>query len=360
MKRKKTISDILHFFVHNSFLVTIAVMGLVHLTLLCIMLHAGVGPLVAFNILSCIIYIFCTLLCKYGHIKPVYISILLEVSVYSIVSVYYIGWNGGSACFLFSIVPIIIYFGSYLYKGNQRWIIVGILALDLAIYSFLYLYFVDVKPVYEITAGESAVLILFSSFVMVFSTIFYNTIYIYSSEFTMNNLEEKNEKLSVDAQEDALTSLLNRRGFLPIVESLMQSETHKHFCIAFCDIDNFKRVNDSFGHDGGDEVLRHISMILKKEMTGCEICRWGGEEFVILMRDYDFDVAKKKMEYIRNCVETMPTVFFNKRIATTITIGIEEYKDIYDEPEKVIKVADKRMYYGKQHGKNIVIYEDKE
>ena len=117
-------------------------------------------------------------------------------------------------------------------------------------------------------------------------------------------------------------------------------------------------INDSHGHDGGDEVLRHVSNILKKEMPGCEICRWGGEEFVILMRDYDFTVAKQKMEYIRKTVESSPTVFYNKRIPITVTIGLEEYKDIYKYPEEIIKVADERMYYGKQHGKNILIYED--
>ena len=135
----------------------------------------------------------------------------------------------------------------------------------------------------------------------------------------------------------------------------MKDEKTKHFCVAFCDIDNFKRVNDSFGHDGGDEVLRHITKILKNEMQGCDICRWGGEEMVILMRDHDFAVAKEKMEYIRKIVETNPTVFYNKRIPVTITIGLEENKDIYNNPEELIKVADERMYYGKEHGKNIVI-----
>ena len=82
----------------------------------------------------------------------------------------------------------------------------------------------------------------------------------------------------------------------------MNGENTKHFCVAFCDIDNFKRVNDSYGHDGGDEVLRHITKIIKREMQGCSVCRWGGEEFVILMRDYDFAVAKEKMEYLRKVI----------------------------------------------------------
>ena len=155
-----------------------------------------------------------------------------------------------------------------------------------------------------------------------------------------------------------LTNLLNRRGFLPLVEGIMKEDQANHFCIAFCDIDNFKRINDSYGHDCGDEVLRHITKLIKREMQGCDICRWGGEEIIILMKDDDLTVAKEKMEYVRKCIEANPTIFFNKRIPATITIGLEEYKDIYHEPEEIIKTADERMYYGKQHGKNILIFQD--
>ena len=100
-----------------------------------------------------------------------------------------------------------------------------------------------------------------------------------------------------------------------------------------------------------------MSAVARKEMNGCEICRWGGEEFIILMRDYDMAVAKQKMEYLRKCIETTPTVFFNNHIPATITIGLEEYAEKYNDPDELIKVADERMYYGKQHGKNIVISE---
>ena len=348
----------LHFLVHNSFLFTVAVMGSVHLVLLTVMLLAGVTPLVYFNIVSVIIYVFCIILSKLGHIAPAYVSLILEVTVYSIVSTYYIGWSCGQICFLFSIVPIIIYFGALLFKGKKRWAVAVLLIFNYALYVTLYLILADRKPEVMVDSHVKSFLMLFATFAMIFSMIFYYFMYIYSSESEMNNLEKKNEKLSVDAQVDILTSLLNRRGFLPIVGSLMNEDRTNHFCISFCDLDNFKRINDSHGHDGGDEVLRHVSTILKKEMQGCESCRWGGEEFVILMRDYDFTVAKQKMEYIRKTVESSPTVFYNKRIPITVTIGLEEYKDIYKHPEEIIKVADERMYYGKQHGKNILIYEN--
>ena len=356
MKIKKIFENTMHFLVHNSFMFTVAIMGFVHAVLLVLSLCADVSPLVNFNILSVVVYLFCIILCRTGHIIPVYTSVFLEVSIYSCVSVYFIGWGCGAYFFLFSIVPIVIYFGCLIFKGSKRFIIVLMLVLIFTTYVSLYVMFGDANPVYEVPEVIRKILTVFSTFAMFFAVIFYNAIYIYSSEYEMTSLEEKNEKLPVDAHADILTGLLNRRGFLPIVEKLMK-KGDAHFCIAFCDIDNFKRINDSYGHDCGDEVLRRISSLFKKEMHGCDICRWGGEEIIILMRDYDFEVAKQKMEYVRKSVETTPTIFYNKHISVTITIGVEEYSEIYKEPEDLIRVADERMYYGKQHGKNIVISE---
>lgn len=359
MREKNLIDRVMHFLVHNSILFTIAIMGMVHFTLLVIMIIAQVTPLIHLNVLSVVIYVFCVILCTSGHIMPVYLSLLLEVTFYTIASVYQIGWNCGSVCFLCAIVPIIIYLGCFVFKRPQRWIIVLFLGINISTYFVLYLVFADKPPVFAVPHVIRSILVLFSSTVMIVSMIFYSTIYIYASEVEKTDLVQKNKQLSVDAQEDTLTNLLNRRGFLPVVEELMKKGKDGHFCVAFCDIDNFKRVNDTYGHDGGDEVLRHISKILVKEMQGCEICRWGGEEFVILLKDYDMNVAKEKMEYVRGCVENNVTIFYNKRIATTITIGLEEYSaEKYQEPESIIKVADERMYRGKQCGKNIVIYED--
>lgn len=358
MKDKNIIDKTMHFLVHNSFMFTIVIMCLVHLTLLVLMYFEKVTPLVQINIMSVIVYLFCIVLSRFGHIMPVYISLILEVAVYVIASCHYIGWKCGSVCFLCAIVPIIIYFGCFLFKGKQRWIIVFLLLTNYAMYVTLYVRLADVKPIFEVSDIIQKILMIFSSFVMIFSVIVYSVIYIYSSEYQMVSLEEKNQKLSVDAKEDALTSLLNRRGFLPVVESLMKGDTPTHFCVSFCDIDNFKRINDSYGHDCGDEVLRHITWIIKKEMHGCDICRWGGEEIIILMKDYDMAVAREKMEYLRKCIESNPTVFFNRRVDATITIGLAEYEDIFKEPDDIIKKADERMYYGKQHGKNILIYED--
>ena len=179
-----------------------------------------------------------------------------------------------------------------------------------------------------------------------------------TNEREIVNLEEKNKQLSVDAHEDVLTTLLNRRGFLPLIEPMIKGTSSEEFCVAFIDIDDFKVINDSYGHEAGDEVLRHITTLMRKEMHDCDICRWGGEEIVILMKGYDMETAKERLEALRKSIETIPTAFFNKQIFVTITIGLEKYSKKYKTPEEIIKAADKRMYYGKQHGKNMLISED--
>ncbi|MBO4449466.1 MAG: GGDEF domain-containing protein [Clostridiales bacterium] len=352
------LDKVLRYLTRNAFSFTVGVMALVHFGLIVIFLLAGVLPLVRFNCLSVIVYLFCYVLCRFGHIMPAYFSIILEVTVYSIVSTYYVGLRCGTYCFLFSIIPIIIYFGCNLYSGVGRWNIVLMLILNFTTFIIVYTRFSQEPPIYEVDPLFTLILMIYSAFAMVFATMFYNAMYIFSSENKLTILEQKNKQLSADAHEDELTSLLNRRGFLPLVKSLMHADEESHFCIAFCDLDDFKRVNDSYGHEAGDEVLKHVTTTIREELPGCDICRWGGEEFVILLKDCDLLAAKAKAERLRKTIESNPTAFFSKQIFVTITIGLEEYQAGYDEPEQIIKKADERMYYGKQHGKNILVYED--
>ena len=354
------VSRIFKYIVNHIFSFTVGVMGVVHLVLLFIFFIAGVIPLFYFNVLSVVVYVFCYILCRAGQIKPAYFSLILEVTFYTVLSTHFIGLRCGTYCFLFSIVPIIIFFGCTLFKGKQRWSVVLMLALNFATFIALYLRYFSVPPVFQVSSLTMIILVLLSAFAMVFSTMFYNAVYIYLAENRVVTLEEKNKKLSADASEDALTSLLNRRGFLPLVDSLMHQAADKQFCVAFCDLDDFKRVNDSYGHEAGDEVLKHATLMIREELPGSDICRWGGEEFVILLKSSNLASARSRVERLRKTIESNPTVFAGKKIFITTTIGLAENDGTYETPEEIIKKADERMYYGKQHGKNVVISEDRE
>ena len=355
MKLKKLFRNLLHILVHDNFPFTVLVMALIHAALLLITLAAGATPLSIINIGSVLTYVVCVFLCRADYLLPVYWAILIEVSTYAIVSIYFIGLGGGSHYFLFSIVPIIIYLGFFLFSRKKKWIVALSLFVDFLVFALSYIIFAERKPVIEISETASAFLTIFSGSAMFFSIVFYNTLYIYRSRREVTTLEQENEQLSADANSDTLTDLLNRRGFLPLLEALMNKGGDQHFCIAFLDIDDFKKVNDTFGHDCGDEVLRHISYLIRKETHGHDVCRWGGEEIIILLKDMDMRNARLRMEALRGSVETTPTAFFSQRIPATITIGLVENAPSFKNPEEIIKAADERMYYGKQHGKNILI-----
>ena len=128
MKEKGIVDNLMHFFVHNSNLVAVVVLCAVHVVLLATTAIAGVTPLVLFNILSVA-----------GIIMPIYISTVLEVTAYACVSTYFIGLRCGTYCFLFAIVPIIIYFGCFLFKGIKRVIIAVLLVLNFATFAVLYI-----------------------------------------------------------------------------------------------------------------------------------------------------------------------------------------------------------------------------
>ena len=108
---KKIYDDVLHFLIHHSIIFTVIIMCMVHASLLVLAWAGGAPELALTNVVSVIVYLFCIILCNFGHITPVYVSILLEVGVYSAISTHYIGWDTGGFFFLFAIVPIIIYFG---------------------------------------------------------------------------------------------------------------------------------------------------------------------------------------------------------------------------------------------------------
>jgi diguanylate cyclase (GGDEF)-like protein len=145
---------------------------------------------------------------------------------------------------------------------------------------------------------------------------------------------------------------LNGRGSLTVGEKLMQDNKGGQFCIAFCDIDNFKRINDSHGHDAGDEVLRHITGIIKKEMNGYDIRRWGGEEFMIVARNITKTMALDLAESIRRdiCDEDYDPV-----PELTVSIGIAGMSP-NDNILELYKRVDKALYHAKKSGRNCVFF----
>ena len=152
----------------------------------------------------------------------------------------------------------------------------------------------------------------------------------------------KNKKIQKEAYYDELTKIYNRRGVLNEVKNKSPGN------ILFFDIDHFKKINDTYGHDFGDFVLEEIGKILKNTFRKSDIIgRWGGEEFIVVLPETKYEDALKLAEKLRKIIENHD--FDGVRI--TISIGVSEYNGNFEES---LKKADEALYNAKNSGRNQV------
>jgi len=170
-----------------------------------------------------------------------------------------------------------------------------------------------------------------------------------------------NVQLSLEmAITDQLTGLHNRRYMARHLDSLISNAQRSNKPLAFLimDIDHFKSVNDSHGHDIGDEVLREFANRISANIRGIDLaCRYGGEEFVVVMPDTDVDFAYTIAERLRHSVETTPFEISRApgALNLTISIGIAASQGADDNADKLLHRADQALYRAKREGRNRVI-----
>jgi diguanylate cyclase len=158
------------------------------------------------------------------------------------------------------------------------------------------------------------------------------------------------------SREDFLTKLFNKRAieeYLNLKEA--EYERHGHdFCVAMLDLDYFKKINDTYGHDAGDAVLIAFAKILKQEARNSDIVgRYGGEEFMAILGDTDLQGAKIFCEKVRAHVESAHFMYQGERIAVSISIGVAQRSD-YPSLKASLKTADEYLYDAKRKGRNRV------
>lgn len=162
-----------------------------------------------------------------------------------------------------------------------------------------------------------------------------------------------------ESQLDQLTGLKNRRGYYEYYEKNIHPYLLQQSCsVIMADIDFFKRVNDTYGHNAGDIVLKCIAAILRNSVgTAGEVIRWGGEEFVILMRGCAVSQAAVFAEQIRKRVETSICYFEDIPIRVTMSFGVKALQSDLS-PEENVKGVDEKLYEAKASGRNRVVSDE--
>ena len=164
--------------------------------------------------------------------------------------------------------------------------------------------------------------------------------------------------LGAAAHTDALTRIYNKGYLLEALDAEFKraKALHTDFSLIFFDLDHFKRVNDTFGHDAGDHVLKEIARIVRADFLGPRdiFARYGGEEFAILLANRDGASAALLAERIRAAVEAHAFVYEDRRLPVTCSMGVAELSAAVESPVALLKNADKAGYASKQNGRNRV------
>jgi diguanylate cyclase (GGDEF)-like protein/PAS domain S-box-containing protein len=169
-------------------------------------------------------------------------------------------------------------------------------------------------------------------------------------------LEQRVQSLHEKATRDPLTQVANRAEFDRIHASWVESHLERRLpcSLVICDIDHFKRINDNFGHQAGDEVLIAFAALLKRHCrAGDLVARYGGEEFVMICADCDNSTATARAEELRAELAELPMIALSGRYITA-SFGVTEVQP-GDTPETMLRRADRALYQAKEGGRNMVI-----
>ncbi len=309
-----------------------------------------------YNCFSVLVYLFSFLLLKkwnYNNSKTYIVTIFIEMYLFTILAIVCLGWKLGFQNYFIAFTSSVLFIDFYqnsMSDSRAKKILFGL--FNAFLYIILYLESQLCAPVYQAGSeiGTRIIFVMNSvasfGFFIMFLLIYYNAIYHMKS--TLLQASEK----------DPLTGLYNRRTMLEILKRNLSGEQKGNYAVAMFDVDFFKNVNDTYGHDVGDKVLKYLAKQFKsigEENNDFWISRWGGEEFLALYR-YEGDTSSVigLFEQIRKNIEENKLSYESIEIPITVTIGLSfvtEEKAV----KEWIKEADSLLYIGKKSGRNRVV-----
>jgi diguanylate cyclase (GGDEF)-like protein len=323
---------------------------LIHCYLLVIHAVYGLTAIVVINAVSIFLFLCLIPLIHKRYYTPVGLILSMEVILYVTLFTYLCGISTYVVAYyiLVIIMQVTIPYG----KTRLRLTIMGLIIVCTTI--CLMVDMLRPAPMIPLPEAAHSVLLASNIYILLLGTV----VEVYASNIA-NNLIRKLDNhtildLSDQANTDALTRLYNRRYADMYLARLNREVASNNYCVAMVDIDNFKVVNDTYGHAVGDEVLRFLADFLQNNLRKSELVfRWGGEEFLIVLQGVDLPTAGRILDKLRErlSMTDIPTVKGNLRI--TVTIGVSVMDPAC--PLTCIEASDQGLYKGKRGGKNMVI-----
>lgn len=316
----------------------------IHVALLLMFWYNGVTFMVWVNVCSLVTYGIVFQLIKmlrYEFLTVTY----LEILIHSCLATICIGWDYGFELYCFSLIPVFFYC-DYLAReiGGKPVSPFIFCAADVAAYLGMRFYTQSHTPYYLLADQKLAPVCYALNALIVF---IFSILYVATFE-TMTRHSEK--KLLDAANRDALTGLRNRRCMETLMRSAVTAapENNTELAVAMLDINDFKGVNDRFGHLAGDRVLRAVAQrIAELEDETVHVCRWGGDEFLLLSAGSSaYAILKDRTDALVRSLGVWSVSCDGADVPVSITVGCAEY-DGGPTLEDAVRRADEKLYEGK-------------
>lgn len=276
----------------------------------------------------------------------------VSTMIWMVAILQFFGWNIGVQHLL---MPLVLLYFFAIKKHYMRKIVYAVFITACRI--LLFFIFNKKTPVWQLSGGEENILQILNTI-----TIFwFISVIAYVCSKNNQEMEERlieyNHQLQNQVNTDALTGLFSRRKALEYMDCIIaESGWNNCLSLCICDIDHFKNVNDTYGHDTGDEILKAVAKVLKAEVSGNNLAaRWGGEEFLLLFPGRDGSEVYDRLEQLRKRIWEMRVTIGDAVVGVTMTFGLAEY-DAQNGLNATIKEADRKLYQGKKCGRNKVVF----
>ena len=296
----------------------------------------------------------CVVLCIVNNRR---LGIRLNLLTYSCITlvwcgscVYLYGWSIGTQHFLLPLL-MLNFFNVY----EPPWMKIACFLGLIGIRMFFFANSLRHTALYALTPGCSIAVQMLNSLTTFLILACDCILFSSSLQDTERQLRIDNQQLHKQAGTDPLTQLPNRRAMLDEMNLFLASNPQEGFSVAIADIDHFKNINDTYGHNCGDYTLRTLADLFRDAAGAhCRVCRWGGEEFCFFLPGRNIDEAGKTMNDLCHAVRRMPLRFGDIDFSITITVGVEEY-DFASPMARILEGADQKLYMGKNSGRDKVV-----
>ncbi len=334
--------------------------ALVHLHFTIAFAICGYPALSIYNLVVTLFYLYhCFVSLRKKQYVFIYVSSVIEILFHSSMVSILLGWDWGFMFYTIALVPVAFYLSYTLISRIRNIVIPALTSVGVTIcYLVVLMVCNHISPILENSHiyGAEKYFYYFNTMVMFAMLFFFSILFALEIRYMQKRMEQENLALEELAMFDPLTHLLNRRSMSDALHQAVNEAVsdRRPFCLIMADIDDFKKINDTYGHDCGDEVLIAIANIISNNVRENDhVCRWGGEEILILLQA-DLETAKRVAERVREEIAGRKKWYKGSDFGVTITLGISEYQDGLNI-RSLIDLADKNLYIGKKNGKNQVV-----